>query len=280
MLDDSDGPGDAGERVWARDRQRFVEDARRAWDEGRAPLADHGYRLGPLAREFAVLTYSLLDAVTVAEVLEQVVSTTAQLVTGADVVAVTLRDKDGRFNTPVTTDPVAARLDQLQDRLREGPCWEAAKEPGPAVATSTDLATEARWRRFGPAAAAEGVCSVACTALLPARESTAPPGALSVYSRRPGGLEQADQHVMLLLATHASLAVARSQAVEIGELRAAHLRTALNSRDVIGQAKGILMARQNIDAAAAFDILRRTSQGLNTKLVELAETLTRNHSNL
>jgi AmiR/NasT family two-component response regulator len=47
----------------------------------------------------------------------------------------------------------------------------------------------------------------------------------------------------------------------------------VSSRDVIGQAKGILMQRQGITADAAFDLLRKTSQELNVKLVDVAQTL-------
>jgi len=130
------------------------------------------------------------------------------------------------------------------------------------------------------------VSAVASAARCPTRDTASDrsPGssspALTVYSRTPGGLDEGDRHIALLLATHASLAAARTRTAEIGELRSAHLRTALVSRDVIGQAKGILMAKKNIDAEAAFDILRRTSQQLNTKLSEIAETLARRQSEL
>ena len=78
----------------------------------------------------------------------------------------------------------------------------------------------------------------------------------------------------MLLAAHASTALAATQAVNAAELETAHLLKALESRDVIGQAKGILMQRSNIDAEQAFDILRKASQALNVKLAEIARTLT------
>ncbi len=53
----------------------------------------------------------------------------------------------------------------------------------------------------------------------------------------------------------------------------ANLEKALETRDIIGQAKGILMARQQIDADAAFDVLRRASQRSNTKLRDVASDL-------
>jgi AmiR/NasT family two-component response regulator len=55
--------------------------------------------------------------------------------------------------------------------------------------------------------------------------------------------------------------------------REAALHRALSSRDVIGQAKGILMERQRIGAGEAFDTHRRASQRLNIRLEEIATRL-------
>ncbi|WP_239154848.1 ANTAR domain-containing response regulator [Amycolatopsis sp. FDAARGOS 1241] len=105
-------------------------------------------------------------------------------------------------------------------------------------------------------------------------------GALNVYSRTTNGLDKADRDALLLLATHASLALATTDAVTRAELEVAHLRKAIASRDVIGQAKGIIMARRGVSADEAFDLLRHTSQDLNIKLAELARTLTDRHTEL
>jgi GAF domain-containing protein len=268
------------EDTWSRDKRRFVEDAEHAREQHRQPLPDHGSRLGPLAREFAVLTYSLVDASTVAEVVEQVVDTAKRVIPAADMVSVTLRDGDGSFHTPVQTEEAATGLDRLQYEFGEGPCVDSALEEGPAVAHSRDLAVESSWPRFGPAAAERGMRSVLSTALLPSAGPASKTGSLNIYRRMPGGFTEEEKHTALLLATHAALALARTDAVEIGRLKETHLRRALDSRDVIGQAKGILMQRQGVDASAAFDILRSTSQELNVKLVTLAETLTARHREL
>ena len=268
------------ESRWETDRTRFIDDADNAQREAREPLRDHGARLGPLALQFATLTYALLDANTVAEVLEQIVETAQRVLPGADLVSVTLRDAGGSLSTPVANDAVAAQLDELQNTYGEGPCWDVALDPGPAVSTSTDLAVEPGWPRFGRAAAALGVRSVLSVALMPAPGATGLSGALNIYSHHPDGLRDADQHIALLLATHASLALASARTAELAELKQTHMQRALDSRDVIGKAKGILMARQGISAAGAFDILRRTSQDLNTKLVKIAETLVARHQDL
>lgn len=237
--------------------------------------------LGPHAALFASLTAALVNAGTVGEVIEQIVATASRVIPGAEVVSVLLRSADGTFHTPVQTDPVAGELDQLQQRFGEGPCLTAADPAGPAVASSADLAVEPAWPRFGPAAAERGLRSVLSTELImPAR----PPeqiGALNVFSSRTGTrLYDEGRDIALLLATHASLALAHTDAVSRSELHASQLRRAIDSRDVIGQAKGILMERRGLSADEAFDVLRRTSQDLNVKLVELATTLATRRSEL
>jgi GAF domain-containing protein len=263
---------------WSRDKDRFQADTRKAVAAGHAPRRDHGAPLGPLAQQFATLTYSLLDASTTYDVLQQIADAALHVVPGADLVSVTLRTPEGTFHTPVQTDAVAAELDQIQYELQEGPCLRAADPDGPAVATSDNLATDRTFPRFGPAAAERGMGAVLSTALLPNAEPPHLTGALNIYSRRPGGLREADQALALLLATHASLALAHTTEVSQRKLQAEQLLRAIDSRDVIGQAKGILMGRRGLTTEEAFDVLRRTSQTLNVKLVELAETLVNNHA--
>lgn len=96
---------------------------------------------------------------------------------------------------------------------------------------------------------------------------------LSVYADNPGGLDDAAQDIGFILAAHASLA-ARAVGDRIRlESLSQRLEDALSSRDVIGQAKGILMERLQTTPEGAFDILRHTSQRLNIKLREIAQTL-------
>ncbi len=259
------------EQDWERDKARFVAD----------PVSrDDGAPRGPLAQQFATLTSSLLDASTVGEVLEQVVRAAVRVVPGADIVSITLRSPDGRFHTPTWTDPLADEFDQLQYEYGEGPCVDAARAGGPASAYSDDLAVSTAWPRFGPAAAGRGAGSLLSTALLPDPRPPRLSGAINIYSRRPHGLDTSDQTGALLLATHASLALTHVQSVTREQLQAEQMSRAIDSRDVIGQAKGILMARRGFSADEAFDLLRRTSQDLNVKLVGLAETLAGNHAEL
>ena len=231
-------------------------------------------RIGPsrLGVEFAALASRLKDARTVRDVLDRVARAGLDLVAGADFVSVTLRGADGTFHTPVETDQLATELDRLQYRLDEGPCVEATRTPGLGMVASADLAGDGVFPHWGPPAARLGVGSALAVGLAP---TVGPPrvGALNFYSRTTGGLDGADQDVALVLAAHASVALASSTALTAADLEATQLRAALQTRDVIGQAKGILMERRGISADEAFDVLRRASQSLNLKLTQVAETV-------
>ncbi|MGW4485205.1 GAF and ANTAR domain-containing protein [Amycolatopsis sp. NPDC004368] len=243
------------------------------------PVAGDRFAAG-LGDEFAELTRALLRATTIGGVLQHLVATAVRVIPAASVVSVTLRAPDGLFYTPIETDPVATELDQVQYHTGEGPCLDAARPDGPAHAETQDLAHEPAWPRFGPIAAARGMGSMFAVALLPDAREPQLAGALNVYAREAGALTAADRDLALLLATHGSLALANTSAVTAAELDKAHLRKAIDSRDVIGQAKGILMQRRGISADEAFDLLRRISQDLNVKLAVLAETLTTRHTEL
>ena len=236
--------------------------------------------LEALAPQFGELTLVLLDAITVADVLDHITTAALDLVPAADLASITLRAPDGSYHTPMLTDPLAEELDQLQYDAGEGPCVEAARDPGPASSVCGDLAVSREWPRFGPAAAALGMRSVLAVALLPDARPPRLTGALNLYSRERNGLTPADRDIALLLATHGSLALATTRALTKAELHATQLRAAIESRDIIGQAKGILMHRRGLTADEAFELLRHTSQGMNVKLADLARTLATRHLEL
>ncbi|PVZ08412.1 ANTAR domain-containing protein [Actinomycetospora cinnamomea] len=129
------------------------------------------------------------------------------------------------------------------------------------------------WPTFGTRAAEElGLRAVLSTGMFPGGE---PPrfGAVNFWSRSADGLDRADRDLALVLAAHAATAISAVQARTAAELRETQLLEALESRDVIGQAKGVLMERRGLSSDEAFDVLRRTSQDLNVKLREVAVTL-------
>jgi AmiR/NasT family two-component response regulator len=98
-------------------------------------------------------------------------------------------------------------------------------------------------------------------------------GSLNLYGGRPGAFSETDQDFASILAAYMAVAAAMSHRRDEVDRREAALHRGLSTRDVIGQAKGILMERQRLSAGAAFDVLRGASQRLNRKVADVARHL-------
>ncbi len=258
----------ATEEEWQEARERFVE-------SGGTMAGPAGPDLGPLAAEFVGLSrdlFSVPPETGVVGVLERVVQRAAAIVPSAAMVSVTLREADGTFHTPAETDPLATRADEIQYATLEGPCVEATATSSTGFTASTDLANDERYPKFGPQVVDLGMTAVCSTGMFPGGD---PPrlGALNYYFHGPDGFAEVDRDAMLILASYAAVALHSARGLEAEKLRTAQLTEALQSRDVIGQAKGILMERRGADADEAFGILRRASQDLNIKIRDIAHTI-------
>ena len=211
-------------------------------------------------------TVGLFVAGNVQDTLDQVVDLAVSTIEGCDFAGIfLLRGK--AVTTPVCSDPVVIEIDRLQHDLGEGPCLDALSGSGAAYAE--DLASDGRWAAFGPEATARGIRSLLALPLV----LNGAPGALNLYARYPRAFGVIDRGRGLLLASLASLAFTTARAHEEEERKAAQLHSALATREMIGQAQGILMERERISSDEAFDILRRASQHLNLKLRVVAQEL-------
>jgi len=94
---------------------------------------------------------------------------------------------------------------------------------------------------------------------------------LNIYSRTADGVDDADEETAVLFREQAAVACANAEVYWRTYGLTEDLREALESRDVIGQAKGILMVRRGCTPDAAFEALRQVSQNRNTKLRQIAE---------
>ena len=198
-----------------------------------------------------------------AETGSLIVSSAAASVPGAEQAGVSLLHADGRIVSQSVSDESVNEVDQLQAQFREGPCVTALWDEH--TVSVEDMVTEAwRWPRFAPAAVESGVGSMLSFQLF-ARNSSL--GALNLYAEQPRSFGPEARTLGGLFAMHA--------AASLGEARhVAQLQEALASRDVIGQAKGVLMERFGVDAEQAFNMLTRSSQETNMKLTAVARWLT------
>jgi GAF domain-containing protein len=132
---------------------------------------------------------------------------------------------------------------------------------------TTFSAGDDHWPAFTERAIRAGVRSV-WSLPLTVRDRTT--GALNLYAMGGDAWAGTSRRLARDLASHAAVVLANAAALMSAELTNEHLRVALETRDMIGQAKGILMARQGVSSDEAFDVLRRASQRQNRKLRDVA----------
>jgi hypothetical protein len=197
--------------------------------------------------------------------LAQIVLSAVETVPGVDAGSISMT-RGGVVETRHPTSREIGELDRVQGDLYEGPCITALNDPADdGVVLARDLAGEdaERWPKFAPRAVEFGFRSLMSTQLAADGHMRA---ALNLYSRAPDAFDDDARTIAGLFGVQAGVLL-------YGSHRAAHLTTALDSRDVIGQAKGILMSRHAIDDDQAFRMLVSSSQETNIKLVEVSRWL-------
>ena len=182
-----------------------------------------------------------------------------ELIPGAAEASISVAGARRTMASHAPSSDLPATVDRLQEAHGEGPCLDAAYEQ--KVIHVPDFRHEDRWLSFAPAAAEAGATSLLAFQLW---TDGADLGALSVYGADYGVFGQESEEVGLLVAAHAAVAFVGAQQIR-------HLHEALATRDLIGQAKGVLMERFRITDQQAFVVLTTASSRTNTKLREVAE---------
>ena len=190
-----------------------------------------------------------------------VAAAAVRLLTAVDLAGVSVVGRDRAITTPGATSPVVQVLGQVQHQHRTGPTLAAWTDQVSVVAP--DLTVEGRWPGFVAAARDAGICGVLA---VPLATRTQTSGVLTLYSRTAEALDDVTVQSALLYAAHAAVAwdAARERV---------HLHVAIDRRDQIGQAKGILMERCKITDDQAFAVLVRASQHTNTPLRLIVQDL-------
>jgi GAF domain-containing protein len=194
--------------------------------------------------------------------LRAITSATVRTVPNADECGITYVIGRSKVQPRASTGNLPRVLDALQERLKQGPCMDAVWDHD--VVLVDDVGTDPRWPEFAREAAEVGVGSMMCFQLFVEGDQL---GALNVYATRPGAFDEESEEIGQILAGHAAVALAGAEHEE-------HLRAGMNNRDLIGQAKGVLMERHKLTADQAFGVLARVSQELNRKLIDIAGEVT------
>ena len=217
---------------------------------------------GELATRLGELARDLQHEDDVDAVLSGIVQAAVQLIPGAAEASISVVTGRKKVQSPVATGDLPRRVDALQSSKGQGPCLDAAYHD--RVVRVPDLSTDTRWPAFCRGAVELGARSMLSIQLFVEGDRL---GALNLYGAQPGAFALESEQIGLLVAAHAAVAFADSE--KIGQLN-----EALVTRQIIGQAEGILMERYKITAQQAFLVLTRASSSSNRKLREVAEDLT------
>ena len=221
----------------------------------------------PLAQSLSALARFFVGDGTMQETLTRVAHFAEQALPAAAMTGITML-VDGRARTAVFTDEAAPEIDSAQYETGIGPCLDAFRHR--RIVRIDDTTKDDQWAPFSEAAAACGVRSTLSIPLVANHEGL---GAMNLYSRTPNGFSEEDEDVAAQFGVQAAIVLANAQAYWDAHQLSQNLATAMQSRAVIEQAKGILMGAQGCSADEAFQILVRASQRENRKLREIAEEL-------
>jgi len=181
---------------------------------------------------------------------------------GAQYAGITLTRNGKHIETPAATHFYPMLLDKIQQRHLQGPCLTAAWEE--KTVHVANLETDDRFPLYRQDALAETpIKSIMAFQLFIAGETI---GALNVYSEQPEVFGEESKNIGLVFAAHSSVAWNSARRDE-------QFKNALASRDMIGQAKGMIMERYGVDAVQAFELLRKLSQDSNVPLIKVATDL-------
>jgi transcriptional regulator with GAF, ATPase, and Fis domain len=221
-----------------------------------------GASLEEIARQMSDLARSLQAENDEEAILAHMVKAAIDLVPGAEEASISVVTGRKSVQSHAPSGELPRQVDALQADTGQGPCMDAVFKH--RTVSVPDMASEDRWPQFAAGAAALGAASMLAFQLFVEGDNL---GALNLYGRSAHAFDAESEEIGLLVAAHAAVAFAESR--KMGQMN-----DALASRDLIGQAKGILMERYKITAAQAFILLGQSSSSTNTKLIRVAEHLT------
>ncbi len=221
-----------------------------------------------LAEAFVELADTLVDDFDVVDFLHQVTVRCADVL-GVAAAGVLLTDQRGTLQVVAASTEQTRLLELLQLQTDEGPCPECF-HTGRPVAVADLSSTAGRWPRFAAHAAQIGFASVHA---LPMRLRTDVIGALNLFGTQPGALDADTIQLGQALADVATIGLLQARAIHQRDTLAEQLQTALNSRIIIEQAKGVIAERRHLDMDQSFTLLRSTARKDNRRLSDLARAI-------
>lgn len=219
-----------------------------------------------LSQAFVGLADTLVDDYDIIELLDRLVGYSVELL-AADATGILLADSQRTLRVVASSREEAEVMELLQLQSDQGPCMECFSTGAPvSVPDLRDMG--GRWPVFVAAVAVRG--AYRSVHALPLRLRGEAIGTMNLFHRQPGALPEADMALGQALADVATIGILSERAIRRSEVVIEQLQTALTSRVIIEQAKGVLAQQGNLTMDAAFDRLRRYARTHNARLSEVA----------
>jgi GAF domain-containing protein len=220
-----------------------------------------------LADVFVEMADTLVDDFDVIDFMHVLTERCVQLL-DVSAAGLLLTDGQDKLQVVAASSERTRLLELFQLQADQGPCVDCFRTGQPV--SVADLPSAGRWPRFTAAAAEVGFAAVHA---LPMRLRTEVIGALNLFDASPGALDEGKLRIGQALADVASIGLLQQRAIRRRDVLTEQLQTALNSRVLIEQAKGVLAERLHLDVDEAFIVLRSGARRNNRRLSELAQAI-------
>ncbi|MFI6244407.1 GAF and ANTAR domain-containing protein [Micromonospora sp. NPDC050795] len=187
---------------------------------------------------------------------------------GVSAAGLLLTDQQGALQVVAASSERTRLLELFQLQTDQGPCLDCFRTGGPV--SVADLPTADRWPIFAAAAAEVGFAAVHA---MPMRLRSEVIGALNLFDVHPRTLDKSQLRIGKALADVATIGLLQQRAIHRGAILTEQLQTALNSRVLIEQAKGVLAERLQVDVDEAFALMRSGARNHNRRLSDFAQAI-------
>lgn len=211
----------------------------------------------------------------VSSTVDRIVLLAVHAIDGAEHCSISLA-RDGEITTVASTSEIGNAIDRLQYETGEGPCLSSIEQH--ATFCMAEMDKDETWPAFSKRAAAESGIRSMLSFVLALRSDAV--GAVNLMSSHVDAFDDDDVATGSIFASHAAISLANALTHEADRTRIRQLEAGMESRQMIGQAVGIVMSAKQVDPDEAFAILTRISQNSNLKIRDIAARLIENAGNV
>ena len=233
-----------------------------------------GQGTNELLSSLVYLADTLVSGFDVVDLADRLVQTCLQL-PDVSAAGIMLDDQRGSLRVLASSSERTRLLELLELQNEQGPCLDAFTQRKTVMAT--ELQTNTNWPMFTAAATAQGINA---TVALPMRLRERVVGVANLFSKTPTGMSAADLRIAQALTSMATIGILTHRTLRRQEVLAQQLQTALNSRIVIEQAKGVIAERAGVNMGVAFDLLRSAARASRRPLSEVAADVAQGNLNI